>query len=253
MMLPTLTAAHSRLASTPVSVPTLHLIRTLDLQHGGDCALIGVDRDGRVAVDEYYEDWLARYVFEADGTLSALADEDYGATLDPQPMPDLADFGPPPPIGEAAALNYAGSRWRGLREEEWIADLAQPLTVSERMALAAFQIPGTLLGIAESYVLAEAPIRPDLSLICRRLRIAYAVTPPRLDATGQPYDYDTQAIFVTQWYDPAEGVAPLDRTLPALAARPTDLLVRDGRLFVADSGDPQQAGHSAVHIYEIGA
>ncbi len=66
------------------------------------------------------------------------------------------------------ALNFAGPRHRGMRAPERTLDLVRPLSIQEKMALIdRFRLdvpPPLLLGIAESYVLAETPIMRQVSI-----------------------------------------------------------------------------------------
>lgn len=228
--------------------PTLYARRSCPLNHYGDCALIGVDAAGRVAIEEYNDDWLAQYVFDEDGDLVAVCDEDEGRVVEPEPIPGLELFNAPPPVGHAAILNYTGARWRGLREEERVADMAKPLTIPEKMALTRLGIPSPILGLAESYVLAEAPITERLSVTVRRLRVAFAV-PPNEDENGDAYNYDSLPIYLAQWFDTESDEAPLDQGVIAIGTRPMDVQFNGRRLFIADGGEFPR--HSALHIYEV--
>ncbi len=231
-----------------MNTPHLILQRTLPLFHSGDCALLGIDSIGRVAVEEFYADWYAQHLFDRDGTLITSRDEDNGYNPNPEPLPNLHEFRPPSPVGHAAKLNYTAGRLRGLREADRIAETVQPLTVPEKIGLAA--IPGSILGIAENYIMAEAVLNSALSLICRRVRIAHAVSPAR-DSEGLPYDYDTYTLYLTQWFDPAADDAPLSSGIVVLGKRPMDLLL-DGRLlYVADGGDPGSRRMSVIHIFQV--
>ncbi len=228
--------------------PTLRLIHSSPLLHYGDCALIGVDSQGQVAIEEYYDDWLAQYVFDHEGSLVALCDEDEGRAIDPPPIPDHDLFIAPPSVDHAAALNYVGARWQGLREEDRIADMAAPLTVPEKMVLGRLGIPSPIIGLSESYVLAEAPVTETLSVVIRRLRVAFAV-PTNEDENGDPYDYDSIPIYVAQWFNRSNDAAPLDQGLIALGTRPMDAQCDGNRLFIADGGEYPRIG--ALHIYQI--
>jgi hypothetical protein len=228
--------------------PTLRLVHSCPLLHYGDCALIGVDAHGHCAIEEYYDDWLAQYVFDSDGHLVALCDEDEGRAIDPTPIPDHDLFIAPPPVGHAAVLNYIGARWRGLREEDRIIDMAAPLSVPEKMALGRLGIPSPIIGLSESYVLAEAQITDTLSVIIRRLRVAFAV-PPNEDESGDLYDYDSIPIYIAQWFNRESDAAPLDQGVIALGTRPMDAQHDGNRLYIADAGEFPRIG--ALHIYQI--
>lgn len=230
--------------------PRFILQRTLQLAHCGDCALLGVDSACRVAVEEIYGDWLAQHLYNSDGTLIESRDEQDGANPDFRPFTMSDDSVVPPKVERAVILNYTAGRWRGLREEDRITEIVQPLSVSEKMALTPYRIPGSILGIAESYVLAEAALTPGLLLVCRRVRIAHAVALQR-DADGLPYDYDTYTLHLTQWLEPTADDAPLDQGIIKLAERPMDLLFEGQRLYVADGGDPISMRASALHTFTV--
>jgi len=223
-------------------VPDVTLCKTIPLAHISECAIAGLYADGRIAVEEFYDDWLARSLFSADGTLLMFSDEgahenDSAPDFDLAPFP--AGLNPPPPIGRASVLSYEIGRWRGLRDDERIAS--------------PYKIPGVIMGTAESYVLAEAVIRPNLSLVCRRLRIAYALATPAYDASGAPYDYDTFVLHLAQWFDPATAsaanCAPLDQPRPNVGACPMDAMYDGSRLYVVNGGDAERL--SALHLYEV--
>ena len=155
----------------------------LPLRHNGDCTLLGVTPDYTVYVEEIYGDdaKIAQHALALDGSLLASIDEGDAADGELRPL-DL----PPELIKSHSgwhtmALNFAGPRHRGLRAPERTLDLVRPLSVSEKMALVnqlqLDVLPPLLLGIAESYVLAETLISaPNLYFVCRRVRIAVALT-----------------------------------------------------------------------------
>lgn len=228
--------------------PTLRLVHSCPLLHYADCALIGVHANGQVAIEEYYDDWLAQYVFDDEGNLVALCDEDEGRTIDPPPIPDHDLFIAPPSVDRAAVLNHVGARWQGLREEDRIADMAAPLSIAEKMVLGRLGIPSPIVGLVESYVLAEAQVTDALSVVIRRLRVAFAV-PTNLDENGDAYDYDSIPIYIAQWFNRHSDSAPLDQGVIALGTRPMDAQCDGHRLFIADGGEYPRSG--ALHIYEI--
>ena len=170
---------------------------TLELAHNGDCYLLGMSPDNTIFVEEVYgpDDWLAQHAFTLDGQQLQSVDEDDGlrANLVPLTLPN--DLIRPQSCHHTHRLNFSGSpRWRGLREYERVGDLMRPLSVPTRMTLGQrFGIaPPMLLGITESRVLAEALMTPpDLYFVCRRIRIAYALSQPQFDADHQPFDYDS--------------------------------------------------------------
>ena len=110
-----------------------------------------------------------------------------------------------------------------------------------------------LLGIAESYVLAESEIiHPNLYFVCRRLRLAYVLTEPATDADGQPYDYDTQVIFVAHFHD-CDGELALADLLDDLTDvplhRPMDCVLAGDKLYIADGGEEDRL--SAIHVWKL--
>ncbi len=237
------------LISTP-GRPTLRLAQSCFLNHCGECSILGVDAAGRVALEEYYDDWLAQYVFDRAGTLLAISDEDEGRNEEsPSLFSQIALEAPEAPslVTRGARVNHYGGRWRGMREEERVMDMAQPLSIAEKMALTRLGLPGPILGLAESYTLAEAHLTEQDWVLIRRLRVAFTV-PPQIDEP-EPYDYDTLEIYIAQWFDADADAAPLDQGLIALGSRPMDAQVRDGFLFIADGGEAPRPG--ALHIFEI--
>jgi hypothetical protein len=156
------------------------------------------------------------------------------------------------------ALNFAGARHRGIRAEERIDELAHPMTLPEKMQVAAhlgLAIPAPMiLGWIESYSLAEATLSKGVFCVCRRLRIAYALPQKARDADGATIDYDSAPLHLAHFYLPnAHEDMPLDgllRQLPDAALhRPMDCMVVGGHLLVADGGD---ADHSArLHLWAI--
>jgi len=251
--------------------------QTLELPHddryrNATLALLGIDTSGRLAAEVFYrasdgagdpsDEWIAHFLFDADGTQLECRDEDYGRNTTFEPLP-LDGFSPPPPVTRELAdvFDYAGARWRGLCETDRVPDVLQPLSVAEKLALAAQGLPGPVLGIAESRITAAAPVgnaesnRSKFTFICRRLRIAYSV-PLKRDAEGLPYDYDTYVLYLAHLIDSA-GVLPSPPTLSeALAsgvvgARPMDALydAHSGRLYVADGGDATHP--AAIHLFRL--
>ncbi len=251
--------------------------QTLELPHNAlhcnvSLALLGLDDAGRLAVEELYqtpecatdpdEDWIAQFLFDADGTLLTCYDEDCGRDTASEPL-SLTGFIAPPPVSPDVShvFNYAGGRWRGLRETDRIPDVLQPLTIAEKLALTARSVPGPILGITESRVIAAARIDVDdadhgsWTLGCRRVRITYAV-PLAYDADGLPYDYDTYVLYVAQWADSRNSILPPPLltealTVDLIGVKPTDVLydASRARLYVADSGDATQP--AAIRIFQV--
>ena len=241
-------------------IAQLDYLMTLPLRHDGDCSLLGVTTDGSVYVEEMYGDgWLAQHAFAPDGRLLATVDEDSGTNHDPEPLALPADLATPQPGWHTVTFNFAGPRHRGLREPERMADVVQPISIQDKMALVgAYRLPTTppmLLGLAESFVLAEAPLHPpDLFVVCRRIRLAYALPSPRADADNSPYDYDTFVLYLAHVVDrtrePTGLIPDTEMSLPgATLQRPMDCLVHAGRLYVADGGG--EARPACVHVWQV--
>jgi hypothetical protein len=233
--------------------PILEPVSTFDLQHNSDCSLLGIARDGSIYIEEMYGDGLLSQAdYRPDGTLIACTDEgDDERTFRPLPLP--ADLSRPRAAVHALDLNYSGPRHRGVRGMENTPDLMQALSIQDRMALAARLpvAPPTLFGLAESTVLAEAPIAPDLFIVCRRIRVAYVLEEKR-DADNLPYDYDTAVLYIAHRYQPGQDEAALfqalDAALPGLA-RPMDCLRTGEYLILADGGEGER--RSRVHVWRV--
>jgi hypothetical protein len=245
---------------TGFQTPPLEFLHTITLKHGGDCSLIGVTPDLTLYVEEVYgEGWLAQHALNLNGDILQSLDEDEGRQTHESGL-ELPDDGERPQTGwHTMKLNFAGPRHRGMRGAERLLDVVRGLSVQEKMAAIErlkLEIPLPLLfGLAESYVLAEAPVdEPNLYIICRRLRLAYGLPQEQLDGDGQPYDYDTQVVYATHFYDRSQELdPPLDDVLAGLPGaslhRPMDCQIAGGHLFVADGGG--ETCLNAVHIWRI--
>jgi len=240
---------------------SLKFVTSLPLAHMGDCSLIGVTDDLTVYAEEIYgeEGWLAQHALKLDQRVLKSTDENVGKNrhFETLTLPD--DLIRSQPCKHTASLTFGGARHRGLREPERIAELVRPLTIQTKITLIERLklniLPPMLLGIAESYVLAEASLfSTDLFMVCRRLRLAYALPQPQQDADYQLYDYDTLVLYVAHDYNPYvdDEILP-ERALAGLPGvelrRPMDCIVRDQYLFVADGGTAEQV--SGVHIWQI--
>lgn len=159
---------------------------------------------------------------------------------------------------ETTSLQYVGARWRGMREAENLADLVQPISVMEKMAIIkklGLSIPAMMLfGVAESRVLAEAHLQNSLFFVCRRIRLAIALSEVKRDADQQPYDYDTLPIEIVHLYDvETDEAPPIIESLMTFGEtpvhRPMDCLLHDGKLYIADGGDADRVSH--IHIFNL--
>ena len=160
---------------------TFSLLHRVSLRHEGDVALLAADGDDVWAEEMYSGQWLAQYHVAIGRGILACADEDEGRAADLRPLNIPPDAAAPKRAWAAMGLNVAGARQHGLREDDRLADVLHPLSVADKFALADWLhvSPPALLGLAERYVLAECPLAaPDDLLLCCRLRVAVAVTPP---------------------------------------------------------------------------
>lgn len=231
------------------------LVRRVMLPHEGDVSLLALS-ENRLWVEEMYGDqWMAQHCLDLDGGIIASADEDEGRGVNLRPLALPADALTPRRAWAAMRLNYAGSRHRGLREEDRLSDVLHAVSVADKFALAAWLniTPPAVLGVAESYVLAECPLAaPDDLLLCRRLRVAVAV-PRQTGDDGLPYDYETRTTFVLQRWLAGDDEPALEGALAGLDGvplrRPMDCLRRGDRLYVAEGGETGQP--AAVSVVEI--
>lgn len=236
-------------------------ITSIPLAHSGDCSLIGVTSDQTIYAEEIYgdEEWLAQHALKPDRTVVASSDENAGLNHHFEMLRLPNNLARSQPCKHTIALNFGGARHRGLREPERIAELVRPLTIQAKITLIEHLrlniMPPMLLGIAESYVLAEAPLpTPDTFMVCRRLRLACGLPQPKYDADHQPYDYDTLVLYITHDYNPRiDDEIPPERALAGLPGirlqRPMDCIVYDQHLFIADGGTTEQV--SAIHLWRI--
>ncbi|MEO8395390.1 MAG: hypothetical protein ABI700_20520, partial [Chloroflexota bacterium] len=204
--------------------------------------------------------WIAQHEVRLDGTFAQTIDEQDGMNEILHPLELPTRIVKPKTGWHTMALNFAGPRHRGLRAPERIADLVRMLSIDEKMAvIAKFKldiIPPMLLGIAESYVLAEAELqRPNLYFVCRRIRLAVALPETRMDEDNQPYDYETRVIYVAHFYD-CEQEPPFIELMadvtPVPLIRPMDCLLHNEQLCIADGGSADNDGRlSAIHLWQV--
>lgn len=250
---------------TTANMPRIVYNRAIPLKHHGDCSLLGVaPQDRHIFSEEVYEDgedtWMARHIHRYDGTEIDSEDEDSGRNTALRPL------APPPhairsQIGwHTQSLNFHGPRHRGMREEERVSDLVRPISVMAKMRLAAhlkLQIPPPhILGLAESYVLAEIElVRPRHYLVCRRLRLAYALPEIQQDDTSMTYNYDTHVFHLLHFFDRElmDIETPIETALEGLPGptlrRPLDCLMHDDTLIVADGGETDR--QSTLHLWHV--
>lgn len=255
------------------TLPILHFIRTMPLKHGGDCMLLGVTRDLHIYVEEIYSEdaWIAQHCITPEGTIRESIDEDFGSRTALAPL-TLPEGTTQPQRGwHTQTLNFSGPRHRGLRDLERVQEVVRPLPIQAKLTLSR-HLPGDIpppmvMGLAESYVLAEARLtrpqtnqknRPQLFVVCRRVRIAFALPQPAIDAHGNPYDYDSLVLHMAHLhhYDTHQDstldnpLAEIGDTLPqADLYRPMDCVLCEDHLVIADGGDASR--NSAVHLWRV--
>ncbi len=235
--------------------PIFHPQSTISLPHHGDCSLLGVTPDGQLYLEEIYSDdgWMAQHIYSADGVLMHSVDEMDGANTEVKAL-ELPINIVKPRIGwHTMGLNYAGARHRGMRINERLADVVKPMSIPDKMTIAKRLNVQVVVGIAESYVVAEVElVRPNLFLTCRRIRFAFALPEEHVDDNGDPYDYDTQVIYVAHLLDlRAEEERPIIDLLNDLPGvfRPMDCLLLEDRLYVADGGAEDRPNR--IHIWRV--
>jgi hypothetical protein len=198
---------------------------------------------------------MAQHLLDFERGIVESADEDEGRALDLKPLVIPQRALGPQRAWTAMRLNFTGARHHGLREDDRLADVLRPLDVADKFAVAShLQIPPpSLLGIAESYVLAECNLTaPDDMLVCRRLRIAVAV-PRQTGPDGLPYDYETREHFIVQRWQAGDDFPPLEHALAGVPGvplqRPMDIMRLGDRLIVAEGGEGERV--SAVCILQL--
>lgn len=237
---------------TPSAALRFTLIDRHPLRHAGDVCLLAAT-ESSVWVEELYGDgWLAQHRLEFDGAFSASVDEDEGRAADLSPLPIPPGAIRPQRAWSALSLNHAGPRRRGLREEDRLLDLLPALPIADKLALAAYLgLPTpSVLGLTESFVLAESPLTdPADLLVCRRLRAA-VVVPRQIGPDGLPFDYDTVEFHVLHPWTAAAEAPTLDTILAGLPGvplvRPMDCLRLGNRLIVAEGGESGRLGTICV-------
>ena len=245
-------------------------VRTVFLSHNGECGLLGVGPDLDFWTEEVYGEggWLAQHHFSFEGELLAEADESYGEVEGVAPLELPGGVVRPRTGMNSARLNFGGARHRGLVSEDRIGDTVRPLEMEEKMLLVDKGIvpavpPPAIMGLAQSYVTSEVQLvgasidSEPLYLLSRRLRIAYRMLEPGVDARGQSYDYDSREVSMLQLFFPREEEKPLGETMVSeselglLLNWPTDIVLRDGYFFVADSAREVDGLIGSVHVWQV--
>ena len=246
-----------------MSLPKLTHVTSIELKYRGDCSLLGVSDDLRIHAEEIYSDdaWIAQHIYTLDGAERETVDEDFGKNKDVKPLHLSGAIERPHPGWHCMGLNYSGPRHRGLRGPERIVDTVQPLSIGTRMTIQPYLrvkvAPPALLGIAESYVISEAElIRPNLYLVCRRIRVAYALSPEQIDENDGEFDYDTTVIYAVHLHDRQEGNDPaLEDIIGEFGGitvhRPMDCVYAFKHLFIADGGSEANDIKSKIHVWRV--
>lgn len=242
-------------------VPPLTYLHSLPLRHPGDCNLLGVTPDMIIYVEETYgaEGWVAQHALKTDGTMLDTVDEEGGRLTDLQPLELPESIQRPRSGWHTMKLNFGGARHRGMSAVERISDIVHPLSPPEKTLLIDhFDLaimPPLLLGLAESYVLAEAQlVQPDVYVVCRRLRAAYRLSEPQHDEDKQLYDYDSSILHVAHIHHNSQHAQPplgeMLQSLPGtVLKRPMDCLIAQKHLFIAEGGHGDEP--SQLHIWHI--
>ncbi len=242
-----------------METPLLQYLTSLNLSRNGDCSLLGVSSDLTVYTEEVYsaDAWVVQQAMRLDGAIIEAEDEDYGKNTSVRPLVLPDDIREPKSCWHTMGLNFTGARHRGLRVLEHIAELARPLPLEDKITLGEqLHIPAAMiLGLAESYVLAEAELaHPHIFLVCRRLRLAFALEEEKTDDRNQPYDYDTCVLYAAHLYDRTQDTkVSLREALAGLPGvhlhRPMDCMITQGHVFVADGGEGERV--SAIHVWRV--
>ncbi|MCY4018721.1 MAG: hypothetical protein OXG39_04880 [Chloroflexi bacterium] len=235
----------------------LKLLATIELPHAGDCALLGVDHEGCVYVEELYgeDDWLAQHIVSLSAGVLESADEQCGTVPPPAPLPALRAS--PSKMKVFDHLNFSGARWRGRMADERVEDMLRHLSIAEKIALVDYldwEIdPLRLLGIAESIVLSCCPYSDGEYLVCRRIRVAYRLPAAQSDDHGLDRDYDYDSVEVHLLHRLPADTLELPDLSECLTefdlCRPLDCMRLDGKFYLADGGEG--AIKSALHVFEI--
>lgn len=248
-------------------------LRTVSLAHNGECGLLGVDADMNFYVEEIYGDegWMAQAAYDLDGQELAAVDERAGDNQGVERLQKPRGLIRPGTGMSTTRLNFGGARHQGLVEEDRVEDMVRPLSIEDKMLLVEEGFipsvaPPAVLGLAQSYVVSEAQVKETersgrkqspLFLLSRRLRVAYRLAGPARDELGNPYDYTSHEVAVMQQHRPGDEFAPLGETvldqkvLGVALNWPTDLVLRDDILFVADAAHEVDGLTSRVHIWRV--
>lgn len=231
---------------------------TADLFYSDECSVIGVDPErGDILIEEVdQDDLLTRYRIDRMGKRRVVVDEHRGDNLAALPIP-VSLIGPNQPT--AHSLNFVAGRWRGLREQEGLLQQVLSLPIVSKMDILKYLNldipPMLLLGLVESRVLSSVICtQPSSEIVCRRVRLAYALSEPRYAGDGLPYDYDTVTLYIAHFTDtnksPEDGIADALRGFGGISlTAPVDCLSYENQLYILDSGLQQRSNR--LHSWQI--
>lgn len=222
----------------------LQHLSTIPLAIAPSCALLGITPNGNIITECYFDDTddVAQYHIPIN-TNNA---DNITPMLNPI-MDKPLDLKSPNWVTDHP-LNKTGLRLRGLRETDRLDGWVEPIPIMEKMPLVpklGLNItPMQLLGIAESTVLSTCHLNDNISLVCRRVRLAYALPTPINDENGIPYDYDTHTLYLAHPYNNETDTAPpLQQCLQPIDSihlhTPQDCLRHEDKLIILDCGNEE--------------
>jgi hypothetical protein len=245
----------------------MEYLHTITLPYTGTAHLLGVTAEPhQIFVEQVYGEgnWMVQAALGMDGTILASVDEAYGENTSPKALSLPEGIKRPASGWHSMTLNTGGAPDRGLIKEDRVLETALPLRTPDKALLIELGcLPPVehpmILGITGSYVHSESRVRRGLYLLTRTLRIAVRLENPETDSDGTPFDYVTWECSIVQTFDPKEPSQTLASTLVNLSEpemgvkRPTDLVIRDDRLFLAESGTEDESAPvpGRVHLWHV--
>lgn len=233
----------------------LHHVVSQPLHYDTTCGLIGVSPDRVVYAEELYDDWIAQHAIQLDGGFITTVDEQAGRNRQFVPLQLPSGSVYPQSDSRNKALNFTGPRHRGLQEAERIRETVRPLSMQSKMALVdrlrLDVLPPMILGLVESRVISEAALpMPNQYIVCRRIRIAFGLPPSH----QRSYDYDSIELHIAHPYNSElQDELSVDEAFAGLPGvqliHPTDCILSDGYLFLADGGRGRR--RNQIHVWRI--
>jgi hypothetical protein len=222
-----------------------YLWLNIGLPNTGNCEIIGLDSDGTQYVEEFYdEEWLAQHIISPDGSIIETRDEGFGhRVIQPITIPrdaKIADF-----TSNFRGLTYdTGAPLTGNGADDHIHALVYPIAMPDRIRLAdALKLnapPFSIIGLSLSRVTWVSPLPDEQWLVCRTLGIAHTLM-------DSPTDYATEICYLLQQRSTSDDLLNVD-TLPITGLnRPQQAVWRDGKLYIADSGGPDQPNRILIY------